>query len=594
MGSLSPELLSRIEPLSRGALAHLHLSELCAELPPRVRDLFDVDTVALLLTGDSHALAMCAAHGLAMDSTPISVGAGFAGRIAAERTPIVLDEVDPAELVSPALRDSRVRALMGVPILQGDRLLGVIHIGTREPRRFTAADLELLELVAEHVALAIDRARLYEAEHAARLDAERAVQRAGAIADHRAAEHAVARVVAGTPDVAGALAEVLRISAADLDWDLCQLWTIDPNVEVLRWKDVAARLEACREFVAASQTVRFAPGDGLAGRVWQRGAAEWVNDVPSILWDPRAPAAARAGLRSGVALPARASGRTFGLVEYFTTADRAPDAEVLSTLDTIAGHIGQLLSLAQLAAERDRLLAEATEAGRARDELVAMLSHELRTPVNAMVGWLQMIRSGQLDPARQARALETVERNARAQAQLVEDLIDLTRMARGKLRLTVARCMPAETVHAALDTVQPAATSQQVRLERHIDATAGPVNADPDRLQQIVWNLAVNAIKYTPAGGIVRVHLDCTATHVRLVVADTGRGITPEFLPHVFEPFRQADALNRPAGGGIGLGLAIVKQLVTLHGGMVHASSDGEGLGATFTVTLPLAPGDTV
>jgi signal transduction histidine kinase len=167
-------------------------------------------------------------------------------------------------------------------------------------------------------------------------------------------------------------------------------------------------------------------------------------------------------------------------------------------------------------------------------------------------------------------------------------LIDLTRMSRGTIRLNMQTCMPAETVHAALDTVQPAADARRVTIERSIDPTAGPVHADPDRLQQIAWNLAANAIKYTPEGGTIVVRFERADLGVRLIVRDTGRGIPPEFLPRAFDAFSQSSAGER-AESGMGLGLAIVKHLVTLHGGTVEAASGGEGRGATFTVTLPLA-----
>jgi PAS domain S-box-containing protein len=238
--------------------------------------------------------------------------------------------------------------------------------------------------------------------------------------------------------------------------------------------------------------------------------------------------------------------------------------------------------------ERERLLNDAEAASRAKDQFLATLSHELRTPLNAVVGWAHMLRSGKLDPAGTERAIETIDRNARAQSQLISDILDISRIVSGKLRLNVRPVDLTPVVEAALDTVRPSAEAKGIRLQAILDPAAGPVSGDADRLQQVIWNLLANAIKFTPREGRVQVRLSRINSHVEVRVEDTGVGIGSEFLPHVFELFRQRDSSPSRQHGGLGLGLALVKHLVELHGGSVECASPGEGLGAVFSIRLPL------
>ena len=232
--------------------------------------------------------------------------------------------------------------------------------------------------------------------------------------------------------------------------------------------------------------------------------------------------------------------------------------------------------------------ATAEEANRLKDEFLATVSHELRTPLTAMLGWVQMLKSGTLPPEKHARALATVERNARAQAQLVEDLLDVSRILAGKLKLEMEPLDLAGVVEQALETVRPAAEARGTRLQATLDS-AGLVMGDAHRMQQVVWNLLSNAVKFTPKGGRVQVLLARRDSSVEITVADTGEGIPGDFLPHVFERFRQAEGGSTRRYGGLGLGLSIVRHLVEMHGGSVGAWSEGPGKGATFTVRLPLA-----
>ncbi len=246
--------------------------------------------------------------------------------------------------------------------------------------------------------------------------------------------------------------------------------------------------------------------------------------------------------------------------------------------------------------EKTRLLASersarsvAEHASRMKDEFLATLSHELRTPLTAILGWSQILRQSNSDANDLEQGLDTIERNARVQTRLIEDLLDMSRIISGKLRLDIQRIVPISFVEAAIETIRPAAEAKELRIEQILDPSAGPIAGDPNRLQQIVWNLLSNAIKFTPKGGKVQTILTRVNSHIEVTVADTGQGIKPQFLPYVFDRFRQADSSSTRQHGGLGIGLAIVKQLVELHGGTVRVTSAGEGLGTTVTVQLPLS-----
>src|SRR3954468_9963667 len=231
--------------------------------------------------------------------------------------------------------------------------------------------------------------------------------------------------------------------------------------------------------------------------------------------------------------------------------------------------------------------ADSERANELKDEFLATLSHELRTPLNSILGWAQVLKMSATTPDFQ-RGLDAIERNARLQAQLIEDLLDMSRITSGKMRLDIQPVELIPVIEAAIETVRPASEAKLIRIEKLFDADAGPIFGDPSRLQQVIWNLVSNAIKFTPKGGKVQVRTERVSAHMQISVADTGIGIKPEFLPYVFERFRQADATTTRAFGGLGLGLAIVKHLVELHGGGVRVKSGGPGQGTVFTVHLPL------
>ncbi|MEI1375127.1 ATP-binding protein [Nostoc sp. UHCC 0926] len=232
--------------------------------------------------------------------------------------------------------------------------------------------------------------------------------------------------------------------------------------------------------------------------------------------------------------------------------------------------------------------ADAEAANRMKDEFLATLSHELRTPLNAILGWMQLLRSRKFDETSTGQALETIERNTRSLAQLIEDVLDVSRIIRGTLHLNTHQVKLVPVVEAAIDTVRPAAEAKEISIKCKFDPELGVVVGDTNRLQQVVWNLLSNAVRFTPEGGRVDVQLERIESYVQIRVSDTGAGIAAEFLPHVFERFRQADSSRTRSHGGLGLGLAIVRHLVELHGGTVSAESLGIGQGATFIVNLPM------
>jgi PAS domain S-box-containing protein len=248
---------------------------------------------------------------------------------------------------------------------------------------------------------------------------------------------------------------------------------------------------------------------------------------------------------------------------------------------------------AKLLARERAARAEAEAANRAKDEFLATVSHELRTPLNAMLGWIYLLRTGKLDPATYERALETIERNTRLQAQLIEDLLDVSRIIAGKLRLNVRPTDVSPVIIAAIESVRLAAEAKGIECRLMSDPGIRIVMCDPDRLQQVIWNLLANAIKFTPKGGRVTVQLQRADDSAEIIVSDTGQGISADFLPFVFDRFRQADSTPTRAHGGIGLGLSIVRHLVELHGGTVTAESAGHEQGAKFVVRLPLSGGQS-
>jgi PAS domain S-box-containing protein len=397
--------MRRVQTVTEDALAHLSLDGLLAELLDRIRDTMQVDTVAILLVeATGHELVSWAARGLEEEverRVRIPFGVGFAGRVAAEKAPVCIDDVDRAEVFNPLLREKGIRSLLGVPLLVEGRVVGVLHVGTLTPHQFAEDDTRLLQLVADRVALAIDHARLFEEERVARREAE--------------------------------------------------------------------------------------------------------------------------------------------------------------------------------------------AANRAMDEFLTTLSHELRTPLTPIIGWVHMIRNGILVSGESEHGLSVIEKNAHALKRLINDLLDMSAIVSGKMRMERLAVRVSTIVSEAIDTVRPMAAERDIEVEMSFPDWHEPVlvTGDPARLVQVFWNLLHNSVKFSNAGGLVRVCGEANGGEVLVRVEDSGQGIKPEFLPHVFERFRQADGSKTRAHGGLGLGLALAKSFVEAHGGSVAAESAGQGKGSSFTVRLP-------
>jgi PAS domain S-box-containing protein len=467
---------------------------------------------------------------------------------ATDAEPILMPDV-ALERSLDALRstilEEGIRALAFIPLVTQRRVIGKFMVYREAPHRFEIDEVRTVQVIAGHVAFGIERKRAEEAL----AQREREMQ---TLIDH-------------VPDI---IARVDRETR---------------HMFVNRAVERAAGLPAQAFLGRTHQELGMPPDLSAFWRehIWRVFETGEQQDVEFEFPTPSGP---RAFLSRMV-------------------PERGPDG----TIQTVLAITRDVTERRQ--AEQDRLrllereqeaLAASERANRAKDEFLTMLSHELRTPLNAILGWTQLLRTSLRDPKMATRALDTIERNARVQAQLIEDLLDLSRISRGQLRLDQHRVALGTIIESARDAVRLAADRQNVTIDVSADPTA-IVWGDPARLQQVVWNLLSNAIRFSPEGGCVTVRASCTGEEAVLSVSDTGQGIEPAFLPYVFDRFRQADAPNSRLHCGLGLGLSIVRHLVEMHGGSVAATSEGPGRGATFTARLPLvdarpgtdAPGGT-
>ena len=370
--------------------------------------------------------------------------------------------------------------------------------------------------------------------------------------------------------------QAVTVLTAGPDWAQA-VHAVSLSDKYARWRDYNVPPDGSGIYALVcrlNQPMRLTQAELEAHPAWRGFGAEAERHPPMRGW-LAAPLMARDGRNLGLI---QLSDRNEG---EFTEQDEA----ILVQLAQMASTTIENLQLYQ----REQAAREAAEAAtRAKDEFLALVSHELRTPLNAMLGWARILRDKKDSADLVARALDIIERNAATQLQLIEDLLDVSRIISGKLRLNVQPLEPASAVLAACELLRPAAEARQLDLRMMLDPDAGIITGDFDRLQQVVWNLVSNAIKFTEPGGRVEVRLERVDPNIRITVSDTGQGIKPEFLPFMFERFRQADAASSQRQGGLGLGLALVRHLVELHGGTVRAESPGAGQGATFTINLPL------
>jgi PAS domain S-box-containing protein len=433
-------------------------------------------------------------------------------------------------------------------------------------------------------------------EERVKLTREQTARAAAENSERRAAFLAEAGVaLTSSLDFGETLAKLVHLAVPVLaDW--CVVDVLDENGRARRLAVAHARPE---DAALAEEVTAFAPspeGQAAEARALRPGQpALLVADARERLDEMADDADYRAllerlGLRSVMVVPIVSRERTLGVMSLWSTASAR--AFVRDDLD-LAEELGRRAALAvdnaRLYRASQEARATAEKANRAKDEFLATLSHELRTPLTPILGWTVMLRSGTLDPAAIQRGLEVIERNVRAQTQLIGDLLDVSRIITGKLRLEVSPIAIVPVIEAGVEAVRSSAEAKEITLAVEVPPEAPTITGDPDRLQQVVWNLVSNAVKFTPQHGRIDVRLRREGSSLTLTVTDNGKGIEPEFLPHVFERFRQADSTSTRAHGGLGLGLAIVRHLVELHGGTVSAESAGMGQGATFIVRLPLA-----
>ncbi len=478
------------------------------------------------------------------------------------------------------LRSLGIRSLMVIPVRSRGQLFGAISFFTAESGRYyQQTDLALAEDIARRAAIAIDNARLYQETQQAKQAAERSVNRtillqritaalSEALTPQQVADVVVNQGISALEATAG--------SVVLLD----QLGTTLKVVQAIGYPQSLIDTWATFPITAPNQiaeTVR------TTQPIFIENLAAFIAKYPNL-----ADVVALTGNNAWATIPLIAEAKIIGALGLSFTTEQIFNEEDRGFMLTLGQQCAQAIARAQLYEAEKTARAQAETANRIKDEFLAVLSHELRTPLNPILGWAKLLRTRKFDEPTKIKALETIERNAKLQTQLIGDLLDVSRILQGKVRLNLYAVDLKVAIASALETVRLAAEAKSIQIQTVLSNDIGKVLGDGDRLQQVMWNLLSNAVKFTPAEGKVEVHLEQVGLDAQIQVIDTGKGINPEFLPYVFDYFRQADAKTTRVFGGLGLGLAIVRHLVELHGGTVQAESLGEGQGATFTVRLPL------
>ncbi|XHX76482.1 MAG: GAF domain-containing protein [Stenomitos frigidus ULC029] len=592
----------RVEKIARRtAEANAFRVSLTDALRPLV-DPIEVQAVASRVLGEylgANRVAYFEVHNAdyVVERAYVNGAVGIAGRhpidsfgstlLAAFRTgrPVAVSDVQADPNLLPEQRAAyaaiETRAHIGIPLVKEGTFVAGLAIHTSEARVWTTDEIALAEEVAERTWAAVERARA-EAVVAADLQDTQRLRELGVqlvIEDdiQTLYQEIMAAAIALTRADAGTV-QILDVATQDLVLLATQGFKQTTTIHFGRINE--------RDHTPC----------GIALKTGNRSFVDF--DVPESEYPDRARRLlVEAGYRSGQSTPLiTRAGKIIGIVSTHWREHHRPSERELRFLDLLARQAADLIEQRQTAAEREQLLvleqaarAEADRANRIKDEFLAVLSHELRSPLNPILGWTRLLQNGKLDAARQAEALKTIERNAKLQAQLIEDLLDISRIMQGKLSLTAAPVSLASVLSAALETVQLAAAAKHIQMTLDLEPNIALIAGDAARLQQVVWNLLTNAVKFTPVGGQVTIALRQVDQWAQMRVIDTGRGIQPQFLPHVFEYFRQEDGSTTRQFGGLGLGLAIVRQIVEMHGGTVWAESEGENQGASFTVQLPLS-----
>lgn len=488
--------------------------------------------------------------------------------------------IDVALTVAPVRDRDRVSEALATPGASALAALGASAERSKNPGKLITLRW-LLRDITDRKRMEEQR-RLLAHEQAAREAAEAEGKRSTFLAE-------ASRLLASSLDYRITLARVAQLAVPALaDW--CFIDIVENNLTPFS-EPVVAASDPEKEALLLELRRRYplpTDADYGASKVLRTGEPELVTDIPdsfrlSIARDVEHLDRLRQfNANSYLVVPLIAGERKLGTMEFVSASpERRYTKADLAMVQELAGR-------AAIAIDNARLCREAQEANRIKDEFLAIVSHELRTPLNAILGWTQMLRSRKLNEATTAKAVETMERNAKSQQKLIEDILDISRIVLGKIRLNTCAVHLVTVINAAIENVRPTAEIKAIQIESIFDASVGQVMGDSERLQQVVWNLLSNAVKFTPKGGRIEVRLEQVNSTAQIAVRDTGQGISTEFLPYVFERFRQADGTSTRLHGGLGLGLAIVRHLVEMHNGTVYAASDGKGTGATFTVQLPM------
>ncbi len=490
----------------------------------------------------------------------------------------------------------RVQAFWSVPLIVEGRAVGLLGMGYFEARTFTTQKRSFVETFTQHCAQALLRAQRLDAERYARLVAEEARASIEREEQRRALVAEATAALAATLDYKVTLTRLTTLLVPKLaDW--CAIEMIDENGK----SDQLAVAHSEPKMVDYAWELRRRyppPPNATTGvpNVLRTGVSEIypeISDemiVAGAIDEEHLRISRELKLRSAIVVPLVARGTTLGAITmvYAESGRRYTGAD-LALAEEIARRAAISVDNARLYGAEQRARAAADDANRLKDEFLATVSHELRTPLNAILGWARMVNSGAVEePGKKARATEIIERNAVAMTQLIEDLLDVSRIISGKMRLEIESVDLGKVVEAAIESIRPAALAKEISLRPIIEPAPGPLLGDPNRLQQVVWNLLSNAVKFTQRRGRVEIVVRRNGSSVEVTVRDDGAGIDPAFAPYVFDRFRQADGTITRSHGGLGLGLAITRQLVEMHGGSIVAASEGLGRGATFTVTLPI------
>ena len=566
------EQLEALAGVQRDLSAELDLDRLLGLIVERAGRLFDGAGFAYLFDEESQSLdARVWGRSEPESEAPFPAEGGMVASCAGTRRALIVNDYPNSPYAVPAVVQLGFRHAMAQPLISRDRLLGVLAVARRADAAFRPEDLAGFEGLAVQAAVSLDNAILF-------VDTGRQRREAEVLAE-------LARSLNTAQDVSTVLQRVV-----DGAKELCRCDLTSVALRETESGSIVMRNRA-GEYRGPQERLVIEPGRGVGGLVLESGRpfrSDNVAEDPRITHD-HGRVIHSEGVVATLVVPIMVGGRVEGLLYVHRRTPKPFNDRTESVLLQLAEYAAIAIHNMRILAHEHQMRAEAEGASRTKDEFLATLSHELRSPLQPLLNWAYLLRSPNLDPASAERALDAIERSTKTLGQLIEDLLDVSRIVTGKLRLQARPVRLPGVVRAAMEAVESAALAKTVTLEARIEADLPAVMGDPDRLQQVLWNLLSNGIKFTPKGGRVTVTVGGRNSEVMLTVADTGAGIKPEFLPHVFERFRQAESSTNRAYGGLGLGLAIVRHLVELHGGSVAVQSEGEGQGATFSVRLPVA-----